>query len=66
MPRDGDPVDTGLRRAGEILWSAPAYCYEGAMDRVDVLVIAALPEDVDDAMPAGLPGAPASPGVLRW
>ena len=59
-------VDTGLRRAGEILWSAPAYCYEGTMDRVDVLVIAALPEEFDAARTAGLPGAPASPGVLRW
>ncbi|WP_431945579.1 hypothetical protein [Micromonospora marina] len=36
------------------------------MDRADVLVIAALPEEFDAAKAAGLVSAPAGPGVLRW
>jgi nucleoside phosphorylase len=36
------------------------------MDRVDVLVIAALREEFDAAEAAGLATAPAGPGVLRW
>ncbi|WP_158553883.1 phosphorylase family protein [Micromonospora deserti] len=40
--------------------------YGGDMDRVDVLVIAALPEEFDAAKAAGLASAPAGPGVLRW
>ena len=36
------------------------------MDRVDVLVIAALPEEFEAARAAGLASTPAGPGVLRW
>jgi nucleoside phosphorylase len=36
------------------------------MDRVDVLVIAALREEFDAAEAAGLAITPAGPGVLRW
>lgn len=36
------------------------------MDRVDVLVIAALSEEFDAAKVAGLVGTPAGPGVLQW
>ncbi|MGN9906040.1 5'-methylthioadenosine/S-adenosylhomocysteine nucleosidase family protein [Phytohabitans sp. LJ34] len=40
--------------------------YGGSTDRVDVLVVAALPEEFDAAKAAGLASAPAGPGVLRW
>jgi hypothetical protein len=40
--------------------------YRGVMDRVDVLVIAALPEEFGAAKAAGLASAPARSGVLRW
>ena len=36
------------------------------MDRVDVLVIAALPEEFEAAKVAGLTSNPAGPGVLHW
>lgn len=36
------------------------------MDRADVLVVAALPEEFDAAKAAGLAINPAGPGVLRW
>ena len=40
--------------------------YGESMDRVDVLVVAALPEEFDAAKAAGLARAPEGPGVLRW
>ncbi|GAA4171814.1 hypothetical protein GCM10022251_67730 [Phytohabitans flavus] len=40
--------------------------YGGSLDRVDVLVVAALPEEFDAAKAAGLATAPAGPGVTRW
>ncbi|MDQ7903542.1 hypothetical protein RB614_03315 [Phytohabitans sp. ZYX-F-186] len=40
--------------------------YRSSVDRVDVLVVAALPEEFDAAKAAGLAMAPAGPGVLRW
>lgn len=36
------------------------------MDRIDVLVIAALPEEFEAAKAAGLASTPAGPGVLQW
>jgi nucleoside phosphorylase len=36
------------------------------MDRVDVLVIAALPDEFEAAKVAGLASTPAGPGMLRW
>jgi nucleoside phosphorylase len=36
------------------------------MDRIDVLVIAALPEEFEAAKVAGLASTPAGPGMLRW
>jgi nucleoside phosphorylase len=36
------------------------------VDRVDVLVVAALPEELDAAKAAGLTSVPAGPGVVRW
>jgi nucleoside phosphorylase len=36
------------------------------MERIDVLVVAALPEELDAAKAAGLAIAPEGPGVLQW
>jgi len=69
----GVPVDNWInimRTAGaEVLDAAvPAATRSAAFQhhRVDVLVVAALPEEFDAAKAAGLAIAPAGPGVLRW
>jgi len=62
-------ADTEPRGRGVALHAARDSAvnhYRATTDRVDVLVVAALPEEFDAAKAAGLAIAPAGPGVLRW